>query len=480
MIFLNIILLLYAPQVDQPVLHFFYRPSCGYCMDVLLGDIPRLQEQYAFRLKSYDIDLMKNYRLLEKMEHARATTGEDLPVIFLGDSVFYGPEEIYSKLASVLETFAQTRTIQPKDTTAIGVDTVPQIARKVTLYYFFQPGCSECDRLEAMFNSIEKDIASIEIARLSIFVDTNKVLLEAFSEEVGIPATERLLVPVVIFGRGFLIKDQITTEKLFRLITEHQSDSLVIEKHDVVHAEKSILQRFGRFSLLGIIIAGLLDGVNPCAFATIIFFISYLLFLGRRRRDIVLMAVSFITAVFIAYFLIGVGAYGLLKYLAGYKIIAQIIFLLFGTLAIILGLLSLRDYLYARRGELDKMFLQLPLGIKQRIHRDIKEKTAVGGILIGSFLAGLIISFLEFGCTGQIYLPTITFMITKVGWSLKPILSLLVYNIMFIIPLIVIAILAVVFTSQGIARSLATKIPVIKLLTAILFFMLGILLILSV
>jgi hypothetical protein len=449
-------------------------------MDVLLGDIPKLQKQYTFRLKEYDIDLMKNYQLLEKMEQARARTGEDLPVIFLGDSVFYGPEEIYSRLSSVLKILAGRKEVEPKDTAKIAVDTLPQIATKVALYYFFQPGCPECDRLDAMFNNIEEDIENVEVSRLSILEDTNKVMLEALSEEVGIPEPKRLIVPVVIVGRGFLIKEQITTENLFGLIAERQSDSLFIEKLDRAGAEKSILERFGRFSLLGIIVAGLLDGVNPCAFATIIFFVSYLLFLGRRRRDIALMAVFFITAVFIAYFLIGIGAYGLLKYLTGYKIVAQIIFLLFGTLAIVLGLLSLRDYLYAKRGELDKMILQLPLGIKQRIHRDIKEKTAVGGIVIGSFLAGLIISFLEFGCTGQIYLPTITFMISKVGWSLKPILSLLIYNVMFIIPLIVIALLAVVFTSQGIAKSLGSKIPTIKLLTAILFFTLGVLLILSV
>ena len=239
------------------------------------------------------------------------------------------------------------------------------------------------------------------------------------------------------------------------------------------------MQRFGRFSILGIIAAGLLDGVNPCAFATIIFFVSYLLFLGRRRRDIVLMAVAFISAVFIAYFLIGVGAYNLLKYLVGYEIIARIIFFSFGIVAIILGFLSLRDYGCARRGEFGKMLLQLPLGIKQRIHRDIKEKTAVRGIIIGSFLAGLIISLLEFSCTGQIYLPTITFMISRVGWRLKPILSLLVYNVMFVVPLIVIALLAVTFTTQRVIKSLSSKIPTIKLLTALLFFILGVLLILS-
>jgi hypothetical protein len=153
--------------------------------------------------------------------------------------------------------------------------------------------------------------------------------------------------------------------------------------------------------------------------------------------------------------------------------------LCFGIIALILGLLSLRDFIVARQGNYDKMILQLPLGIKQRIHRDIKARTAVGGIILGSFIAGMIISFLEFGCTGQIYLPTITFMISRVGWGLKPVLSLLVYNIMFVVPLVLISVLALLFSTNTIAKSLGTKVPTIKLLTALLFFVLGILLIIS-
>jgi cytochrome c biogenesis protein CcdA len=286
-------------------------------------------------------------------------------------------------------------------------------------------------------------------------------------------------VPIVIFGGGYLIKEDITTDNIFALIKEHQISKHVTDSLDVGAAEKSILQRFDRFSLLGIMFAGLLDGVNPCAFATIIFFVSYLLFIGRRRRDIIFMAASFIAAVFIAYFLIGVGAYSLLNYLVGYDVVAKIIFLCFGVIALILGLLSLRDFIYARQGAYDKMILQLPLGIKQRIHRDIKERTAVRGIIFGSFIAGLIVSFLEFGCTGQIYLPTITFMISKTGWHAKPLFILVIYNIMFVLPLILISILAVVVSTNKIAKSLSAKIPTVKLLTALLFFGLGILLILS-
>ncbi|UCG30920.1 MAG: hypothetical protein JSV53_03330, partial [candidate division WOR-3 bacterium] len=196
--------------------------------------------------------------------------------------------------------------------------------------------------------------------------------------------------------------------------------------------------------------------------------------------DIVMMASSFISAVFIAYFLIGVGAYNILKYLVGYDIVAKIVFLVFGLIAFILAILSLRDYLYAKKGQLDKMLLQLPLGIKQRIHRDIKEKTATGGIVLGSFVAGLLISFLEFGCTGQIYLPTITFMISKAGWQLKPVFALIIYNVMFIVPLILFAIVAIIFTTQRITKTLNARIPLIKILTAVLFFALGVLLIMSV
>jgi cytochrome c biogenesis protein CcdA len=244
-------------------------------------------------------------------------------------------------------------------------------------------------------------------------------------------------------------------------------------------AEQTILERFSRFSYFGILIAGLVDGVNPCAFATLIFFVSYLLFIGKRRKDVILMALFFIIAVFTTYFAIGLGAYGLLKYLTGLEIVSRIIFLVFGVIALVLGVLSVRDYFMARKGDLSKMILQLPLGIKQRIHKSIKEKTAVGGIIIGSLIAGFLISFLEFGCTGQVYLPTITFMVSRMGFTLKPLIALILYNFMFVLPLIIIATLATLFSTKNIAKSLEKRIPTIKLITALLFFALGLLLILS-
>ncbi|UCF71490.1 MAG: hypothetical protein JSW49_04250 [candidate division WOR-3 bacterium] len=472
-------ILLSSQSDNVPVMHFFYRPSCGHCMDILLADIPELEKNYKFTLKKYDIDLLSNYQTLERMEGAKGASGEDLPVIFLGDSIFYGPVNIYDRLRGVLETSSRTRkkTVITADTAR--KETVPQIQKHVDILYFFQPGCKECGRLEALFDRLEIDHSDIRVQRYSIFDDTNKVMLEALSARVAIPEGQRLIVPVVIIGQHYLIKEQITSARIFELITEYENGDEILADTTSGSAEQSILERFGRFSMLGIAVAGLLDGVNPCAFATIIFFVSYLMFLGRRRKDIILMAVSFISAVFVAYFSIGIGAYNILKYLVAYDIIGRIVFIAFGVIAIVLGILSLRDYFFARKRLFDRMLLQLPLGIKQRIHRDIKEKTATGGIVVGSFVAGLFVSFLEFGCTGQIYLPTITFMISRIGWDLKPVLALIVYNLMFVVPLVIFAALAIVFTSENVAKSVSARVPVVKFLTAMLFFALGILLVLS-
>ncbi len=471
-------------QSQKPAVHVFYVQDCGHCMDILLEHIPALQQKYTFTVKRYDIDILENLRLLEKWEEHVEQIGDDLPVVFVGDSVFYGEKETRDKLGPTLKILSTARIPVKNTTTVVTPDSVPPDTIEHTgiihLYYFFQTGCEGCDRSDVVLEHLRTAHGTLLYHRYDILDDSSKVFFEALSHHLGIPEEKRLIVPAIIIGEDAVLKEGITYANLDSLLTKYRSGSVEYETLDLDAAARHIIERFSRFSLFGIILAGLLDGINPCAFATLIFFVSYLVFIGKRRRDIIIMSVFFILAVFLAYFAIGLGAYSLLRYLAGYEIISKILFFCFGVFALVLGILSLRDYFLARRGQRDKMLLQLPLGIKQRIHRSIKERTAVGGIILGSLAAGFLISYLEFGCTGQVYLPTITFMISRAGVSLKPILSLVIYNLMFILPLIIIALLATMFTSKHIAARIENRIPLIKLCTAVLFFALAALLFLSV
>jgi len=475
---MNIILLLGLLVHSQNItVYFFYSPDCEHCMEILSKDIPMLQEKYDFQFKTYDIDILENYELLEKMEENVKEIGEDLPIVFVGDSVFYGPDTFREKCETTIKSLLDNSPPIIKDTTKVPIDSVIPEHGDINLYYFYQPGCKECSRIEILLASLQLKYPNIKIYRYDMFEDASKIFFEASAEYMDIPPSKRLVSPTICISTDYLIKEEITSQRLVALIKKNSSGSLRLDTLDITHGEENILKRFSQFSILGILLAGLLDGVNPCAFATLVFFVSYLVFIGRRRRDIILMAIFFIVAVFISYLAIGFGAYNLLRYLTGFALIARIIFISFGILAIVLGILSLRDYFLATKGEAHKMILQLPLAIKKRIHKDIKEKTAVGGIIFGSLFAGFFISFLEFACTGQVYLPTITFMISKGGLTLKPLVALLAYNIMFIAPLIVIAVLATFFTTEKVAKSLEKKISTVKFLTALLFFALGILLI---
>ncbi len=450
-------------------------------MEILLDDIPRLQNKYDFELKKYDLNNLDNYKLLEKMEKEKniQNIGEDLPVVFIGDSVFYGPKEVRERIEPLLKKYTKIKKpVIKDDTTTTKADTLKVENGKINLYYFYQPTCPECNRAEVLLNGLAKRYRSLVVYRHNIFEDKSKIFYEGLADWQKIPEDKRLIVPAIFIGEDYIIQN-ISAENLENLVLKYSAGSPRLDTLKFTKAESSIIERFSKLSIIGVMIAGLLDGVNPCAFATIIFFISYLLFIGRHRKTIITMSISFIIAVFLCYLAIGLGAYVVLNVVTGIRIIGRIIFLSFGILAIILGVLSLYDYFVARTGNTNKIILQLPLVIKQKIHKEIKEKTGIGGIIIGSFIAGILISFLEFGCTGQVYLPTITFVVSRGNLGIKPTLILIIYNIMFILPLIIIAILANVFSRDSVTDYLSKRIPIIKLLTAFLFFGLGIILILS-
>ena len=65
-----------------------------------------------------------------------------------------------------------------------------------------------------------------------------------------------------------------------------------------------LVSRFKSFTPLVIIGAGLVDGINPCAFTVIVFFISFLAMQGYIKRELTAIGLCFIFSVFMTYLLI--------------------------------------------------------------------------------------------------------------------------------------------------------------------------------
>ncbi len=94
--------------------------------------------------------------------------------------------------------------------------------------------------------------------------------------------------------------------------------------------------------------------------------------------------------------------------------------------------------------------------------------------VLAAFAAGVVVSLLELACTGQIYLPTIYFVFGVPELRLHALLYLVLYNIMFVVPLIVVFALTYGGTSSARLGALAERhVGLVKLGTSALFLGLG-------
>lgn len=249
---------------------------------------------------------------------------------------------------------------------------------------------------------------------------------------------------------------------------------------DVKRSRQASIKRFLSLGLFTVLSAGLIDGINPCAFTVLVFFISFLTFVGYDKKRLAVLGITFILSVFITYMLIGIGMFRFIQSLEAFSFLSKVVSLLIAALAVILGIYSLYDwYIYRKTSNPEEIKLKLPDSIKQKIQKIIrdssrdKKKTMLELILV-IFTSGFSVTLLESVCTGQTYVPTIAYVLSVPDMRRAAFIYLALYNLMFIAPLAAILIAGVSGLGSGAFSQIARRhIGKVKLLTAALFFLLG-------
>ena len=233
---------------------------------------------------------------------------------------------------------------------------------------------------------------------------------------------------------------------------------------------------------LPVFLAGAADGINPCAFATMLFFMSFLTLRRRKRREVVSAGLVFIAAVFVTYYGIGFGLFKGIRAVSGFGFLSTALRILITGVTALFAALSIRDYVLLRQGRTGEAVLKLPAPLTSRIHRIIRDgvggaplegdapRRETGAVALGGiFLTGVLVSVLELACTGQVYFPTIVYMVRQ-EMSAGGLLLLTVYNVGFIIPLTAVFLFIAFGTgSDRIARFFREKGAVTKLILAGVF-----------
>jgi thiol-disulfide isomerase/thioredoxin len=327
---------------------------------------------------------------------------------------------------------------------SFAASTPSSVSYPVHLAYFYEPGCHDCDRVKILLKDISaKYPDNIILKSFDINLTDNTELAESLGELYQMPEEERLLVPVIFIGDNYLFRDAITFDNLDELIQKYSATETIapwekVKEKDLT-AQDRLIARFKSFGLAAVTVSGLIDGINPCAFASIIFFISYLTLIKRKGREILWVGGIFTLSVFLTYFLIGTGALKMITSLSFLPLVRKIFVLVTAVLSLILGMVSLFDYLqFKKKGTTKDAKLQLPSFLKNMIHSAIRKNVRLSNYILMAAVTGFIVSLLELACTGQVYLPTIMFISTIPELKANALFYLFFYNLMFVVPLVLV------------------------------------------
>jgi len=444
LLFIFLLLSLPTYGIGQPSpsiqIYVFYADDCPSCGGILQGHIPALKKTYPFlEIETFDIGNPSYYEALVKLEKQFGRKGDELPILFIGDQMLSGQQEVTERLDPLILEYQMKEDLIPS-LPPIEIFPLAHPSEKtfsVDVVYFYQKGCPKCDRANYLLKYLIKKYSNLRVK-------------------------ERLVQKYEESGVG---------------------PSLGLSPEEIKKAEQSIVERFKSLGILAILTAGLIEGLNPCAFATLIFFISYLTMVGRKRKEIFWVGMGFTGTGFVTHLLLGLGILNFIQHLSFLPLFSRIIYLITFLFALLLGILSLYDYIQLKRGLPSKMKLQVPNFLKKRIHQTIRIRSGnlevdTEGQSIRLFIAAIVIGFvvtlLQFTCTSQVYLPTILFVTNIPSLRGSAVFYLIFYNLLYIAPLVII--FGIVYwgvTSEQLSFFLQRRTSTIKLLTSIFFFALA-------
>lgn len=326
---------------------------------------------------------------------------------------------------------------------------------KIRVIYFQSPDCSKCGKIKPFIEKIKKEYRD-QIDFLEHNVKEKEECRQLFFHFVNtynVPE-EKAGTPLVFVGKDYLAGPEDIENNLESKIEQKikNKEDLLFDCHkfleDWPNVDKIDFAGGGRnevcgidkefcgssienkddsahkqIPLLVIVTASFFDSINPCAIAVLIFLISILTPLKSSRKRIILTGLVYIFAVFISYYLAGLGLIKFITY-SGY---ANEIKFVAGIIVSLLGILTIKEGIYAE----GKQLLVIPPKTKAIFIGLMKRST-----FPSVFLAGIVVSAVELPCTGAVYLSILSMLSQKnqtQGYA-----YLFIYNLIFVLPLVVV------------------------------------------
>jgi hypothetical protein len=311
----------------------------------------------------------------------------------------------------------------------------------VRIEFFYEPGCDECDRVRSqVLPDLDRRFrGQVAIVDRDLGILTNYARLVQLQQNEPTPLNAHVFMAVE-GGRLLQGYDEISSG-----LTGAVAGRLAGTKSDAASEPggepggRLLKERLAGFRWAGVAVAGLADGLNPCAFSTLVFFMSLLSVARVRGRMFLLVGGLFCLASFLTYFILGLGLLRVLHLLEGFRWLRALFEWGMIGILLVLAALSFRDaQRFAVRQDPNEVVLQMPETFRRLTHRLLKRGMAARHLGVAAFGLGVVVTALESVCTGQLYVPTLVFVMKSGQMWRAGLPLLLLYNLCFIMPLMIV------------------------------------------
>lgn len=288
----------------------------------------------------------------------------------------------------------------------------------VSLFFFYETGCPHCARVNKFLSERIETTYRVNIVSYEVHVPENAKLLNRFATHYG----KELSTPVVVVGDTLINGD---TRESFR---------------DIEYAVRRAIRdnRISPLSILddgsgiqnsvtvsAVIVAAAVDAVNPCAFAVLTLLLGTILVARKSRKQVIRAGIAFTCSTYISYLLMGLGLFAVVR-ISGLE---QTIYIVVAFLAILIGLVNIKDYFWYGKG----FSLEMP----EKWRPQVKKITSGVTSAAGAFGIGFVVSLFLLPCSSGPYIVIIG-MLSNSATRVQSVFLLILYNLIFVLPFIII------------------------------------------
>ncbi len=410
-------------------------PHCAHVKALLHG---MQAEGTDLVINEYSITSPEAQSLLPRLLTAYGADIGPVPLLFIGEVAVVGDAfHRIGRASLVISGRAADEELRRVVEQAVA-DGAPSPASRVSgsateAILVLSPDCPECERLDAWVRELEQAYPDLAVRRLSAAVAEDESALERLARFYRVrPATPALFFgdTAVVAGHVYPGRDR---SRLFALKEEVEAFVMARLERAIADKATSPLDRVRvreKLTLWAVIGSAILDSFNPCDFAVMLLLLGRLLVIGRRQK-ILVAGLVWSAGVFLVYFLMGYVFYTLLGITVGTRSLRVPYILTVSSIAILMGLWQMKDLLWY-----GKWFsIEVPDSWKPLLKRVTNSVVSLPGI----FVAGLVDALFLAPCTSGPYLAILSLLSTTTTRT-EGILLLLLYNVIFILPMIVIAV----------------------------------------